>query len=343
MSAVRSGDWAAAAAAYRSAVEQRPDAPPLWYFRLGTAEEHLGHWGAAGSCYERAMAAEPEGTDPQLVEIMHRMLDTEIREFPGRRMLLLFVARRLEEIYAVAAEPLPPASDSPPVDDPIYFYWAQGFDSLPEVVALCRRKLLDHAGDRALELDDHAVDRLITLPVDIEARNIAATHRSDLIRLQLLCRYGGSWLDGTCLVLNDPLPELARLRAPSGWFSFTKRRTTLATWLMSSVPGHRIARLLYAALVVYWRHHDRIGHYFALHYMFEALTFLDAEFGTLWQETPRLLFRAPFALRWSQADPYDPQRYKEILADSFVHKLTWKYPPEQAAPTTMLGRLLRTL
>lgn len=339
----QSGQWERAAQAYRTAIELADDVPQRWYFRLGTAAEHLGRWGEVGRCYHRAMAGEPDSTPADLIAMMQAMLAAESREFPGRRAMLVFVAEHLDEIRGVAADPLPPVGQAPAGPDPIYFYWAQGMSNLPEVVRLCRRRLLDRAGDRVVELDDTTADRLVSLPPDIEQRGIAPTHRSDLLRLQLLNRYGGSWLDATCLVRDDPTPQLQQLRQPSGWFCFAKRRTTLATWLMSSVPGHPIPRMLYAALVTYWRHHERLGHYFALHYLFEALTRLDTEFARLWEQTPRLGSREAFALRWNQAAPYEPDRYREMLAASFVHKLTWKYPPEQAAPGTMLGRLLQTM
>jgi hypothetical protein len=163
-----------------------------------------------------------------------------------------------------------------------------------------------------------------------------------LLRLELLARYGGTWLDATCLVVSDPAAALRDLRDPSGWFAFTKRRVTLSTWMMTATPGHYLVRMLREALYVYWRHHDHLSHYFALHYLFEALTVLDADFGRAWEATPRLRFDEPFALRWNFAAPYEAERFDDILAGSFVHKLTYKYAPEDAAAHTMLGHLLAT-
>lgn len=334
----RRKQWQAAAEAYETAIAIRDEVPPGWYFRLGTMYERLGRWADVQRCYRAGLDADPAST-----ALQREMLELESQEFPGRRRMLSFVDAHLDEIRQAAARPLPPAPDVPAVEDPIYLYWAQGFAAAPEVVQLCRRRLLQHAGDRVLELDDAAMNALVALPADIVDRDIAPTHRSDLLRLQLLSRNGGSWLDATCLVLADPIPELHRLREPSGWFAFGKRRTTLATWLMTSTPCHELPRLLYEALLCYWRHHDHLSHYFALHYIFEALTRLDERFGALWEQTPRLSFNRPFAIRWKLAEPFQRDRLEEMLADSFVHKLTYKYEPEQAQPQTMLGQLLRTL
>lgn len=334
----RRKQWQPAAEAYRTAIEIRSEIPPGWHFRLGTMYERLGRWADVQRCYAAGLDA-----DPTTTPMLRQMLESESQEFPGRRKILAFVAEHLDEIRNAATEPLPAIDAAPSVSDPIYLYWAQGFATAPEVVRLCHRRMLDHAGDRVLELDDAGMNALVAVPDDIADRDIAPTHRSDLLRLQLLSRYGGSWLDATCLVLADPGPELDRLRRASGWFAFGKRRTTLATWLMTSTPGHELPRMLYEALLCYWRHHERLSHYFALHYIFEALTRLDERFGALWAQTPRLPFNGPFAFRWQLAEPFDQDRFDTLLADSFVHKLTYKYEPEQALPETMLGQLLRTL
>ncbi len=328
--------WEEAAGAYRDAIARRGGCvPPGWYFQLGTAYEHLGRWTEAADAHRRGCLLDPDSTGAEL-----GMLARETREFAGRRGMLRFVGPRLERIreQALAGDEI--------VEDrsgTINVYWAQGFAAAPPIVQLCHRRLHRHSGLPVRDLDDTTVDGLVRLPVDIQARGIAATHRSDLLRLALLARYGGSWLDATCLVTEDPAGPLQDLRRPSGWFAFTKRRSTLATWLMTATPGHYLTRMLREALYCYWREHERLTHYFTLHYLFEALTVLDPEFGRLWQATPSRPFTAPFALRWSFAEPYDPVRFTAMLSGSFVHKLTYKYLPEQAAPATTLGHLLATL
>jgi tetratricopeptide (TPR) repeat protein len=326
--------WADAAEAYEAAIKVRDDVPPGWYFQLGNCYERAAQWSHAQQAYERGLEV-----DPDVWPLERDLLTKEINEFPLRRTVLRFVAAHLAEIRGVAAESLL-------VDDRtevIYSYWAQGFDAAPDIVRRCHRQLKERSGSTVLDLDEPAMERLISLPADIEARGIHPTHRSDLLRLELLGRYGGTWLDATCLVAEDPAPVLRELREPSGYFAFAKRRTTIASWLMTSTPDHYLVRMLRAGLHTYWRHHDRLTHYFVLHHIFEALTELDQQFAELWAATPHRLFTAPFQLRWNFGEPYRDEDFRQMMNGSFVHKLTYKYDSAEASGDTVLAHLLSTI
>jgi tetratricopeptide (TPR) repeat protein len=329
-------DWEQAAESYETAIARRgSQLTSAWFFRLGLAYEHLGRWDEVGEAYRRGLSLDPEAG-----EVEWRMLEREVREFPGRRSQLHFVQRHLSEIQDEAARSLAREEDRSSV---IYSYWGQGYDAAPEIVRRCHQRLLERSSLPVLTLDEPAMSRLVQLPDAIEARGIAPTHRTDLIRLELLARYGGTWLDATCLVTEDPAPSLLRLRRPSGYFTFAKRKSTLATWLMTSTPDHQLVRTLRAALHSYWLHHDRLKQYFTLHYIFEALTELDREFGACWQATPRVQFDDALGLRWQFGQPYEPESFQQLLDASFVHKLTYKYEPAEAAEHTMLAHLLETI
>ncbi|HEY9289726.1 MAG TPA: capsular polysaccharide synthesis protein [Microlunatus sp.] len=327
--------WQEAAVAYETAIKGRGSRlTPGWCYRLGLAYEKLGRWDDALASYRRGLALDPNAGAAEW-----RMLEREAREFPGRRTLLRFVAAHLDELRAGAGQPLELGEDR---TEKIYYYWAQGIGAAPPMVRLCHRQLMRHASIPVLVLDEPAMSSMIELPDDIEARGIAPTHRTDLLRLELLARHGGTWLDATCLVVEDPALALRTLRQPSGYFAFAKRRSTVASWLMSSSPDHYLVRMLREALHCYWRNHDQLSHYYVLHYLFEALTELDEPFADAWARTPRLRFDPPFQLRWNLLEPYREQDFERMLAGSFVHKLTYKYEPEQAGPDTVAGHLLQT-
>lgn len=329
-------EWEQAVTSYETAVARRgTELSPDWFYRLGLAYEHVGRWDDVAIAYRRGLELEPDATDAE-----RRMLDREAREFPGRRSLLRFVQRHLSEIQDEAARSLATGPDRTRV---IYSYWAQGYDAAPDIVQRCHRRLLELSSDPVLTLDEAAMSRLVSLPPEIEARGVAPTHRTDLLRLELLARYGGSWLDATCLVTTDPAPVLQDLREPTGYFSFAKRRSSLATWLITSTPDHYLVRTLRAALHCFWRRHTAVRRYFTLHYIFEALTELDEVFGRLWDDTPEVRFDRALSLRWKWDQPYDPQTYRQLFEASFVHKLSYKFEPPQPGDDTVLAHLLETI
>lgn len=323
--------WAEAVTYYRAAIATHKNPPPEWHYRLGSCLERLRLWDDAKTAYELGLRSDPHESPAD-----RAMLELETREWLKRRIMLRFVAEHLDEIRSEAAQSLASQDRS----DAVYVYWAQGFDAAPDIVRMCNRRLKEHCSGTLVELDEPAMQELVRLPADIEAREIKPTHRSDLLRLELLARYGGSWLDATCLVTADPTPKLAALRAPTGYFAFAKRRATFASWVMSSVPDHRMVRMQRAALHTYWRHHDRLTDYFAMHHIFESLTRLDEEFGRLWDATPTRPYNRAFELFW-HLDAYRSQEdFQKMLAGSFVHKLTYKYDPETVVPGSVLDRLL---
>ena len=100
--------------------------------------------------------------------------------------------------------------DQPP--NKIFTYWHQGFDSAPPIIQACRTTFEKCNPDFELHfLDARSVrEWLEPIPIpDDKWNRLSLAHRSDVIRTQLLVRYGGVWADPTVFFtrpLNDWLP-----------------------------------------------------------------------------------------------------------------------------------------
>ena len=84
----------------------------------------------------------------------------------------------------------------------IWFCWLQGLEQAPPLVKLCYEALGQKLPDREIVvIDAKNVFDYITLPEEIVEKwkrgIIGPAHFSDLIRLELLVRYGGYWIDAT--------------------------------------------------------------------------------------------------------------------------------------------------
>lgn len=93
----------------------------------------------------------------------------------------------------------------------IWFFWWQGEDNMPEVVKLCYQSVLKYCNDSDVVLiTKDNLTNYVSIPEIILAKvgngkfSIAAF--SDYIRLSLLSKYGGVWLDSTIL-LTAPLKK----------------------------------------------------------------------------------------------------------------------------------------
>ena len=94
----------------------------------------------------------------------------------------------------------------------IWQYWAQGYDSVPEVVSKFLKSFDKFAKDYIIiRLTDENLADYIDLPPFVKEKRgmYSRAFFSDLLRLILLKTYGGIWLDATVL-LTGPIPlELA--------------------------------------------------------------------------------------------------------------------------------------
>ena len=151
---------------------------------------------------------------------------------------------------------------------------------------------------------------------------------ADVLRVELLLRYGGVWLDATCLVRRRVFDAIADAM-PSGFFAYRRLRSAdgdsrdrfglISSWLMASEPGHPIVRLLRAAQIVYWEHHRRPIDHYVLHHLFESLARLD-------EAVPARSSEVPTRLQFELDEPFDAERYRELLEASWIHKLSHKFP-----------------
>jgi hypothetical protein len=313
-------------------VAARPRSVKAW-LRLGAARERAGRPAAATVAYHRALRHDPEATPGE-----RALLVASPQSFPARRSLLRFVSAHLDELHDRVSRRPRPAGDTPAR---VFFYWAQGVDNAPAVVQLCRRELFRHEAEANVVLLDRAgVDALVDVPDWLERRIARMAHLSDVLRLELLWRYGGVWLDATCLPresLTSKLPELIG----SGFFAFAVRPTRYANWFLASRPGDPVVGLLAEAHHLYWEHHRSAIDYYVSHALFEALVVADREFRERWEASPRYPADPPHALQRQLAAPYDPVRFEELMAGCFVHKLTHKLDVRLLDRPTMAAHLLR--
>jgi len=225
----------------------------------------------------------------------------------------------------------------------LYVFWAQSIDTAPDIVQLCWQQLRRvHDPAELVVLDFQAARELVDIPPDLLAKFETDLQMvADLLRLELLSRYGGVWADATCLALDDLLVRGQELSGQSGFFAFTRFDAPLANWFLASRPGDYVVLLWREAIYAYWRQFDRKISYFLSHNLFGELLRQDPEFRRRWEMTPRLRADPPLLFQRAMREPYDEPRYRELLGGCFIHKLTYKAPDEVMRGATLVGHLLR--
>jgi hypothetical protein len=142
----------------------------------------------------------------------------------------------------------------------IWTYWHQGFDAAPFVVGSCVQQWKNLHPDWEIHLLDQNNVYDFTDPLAIKQSTLekmSLAHRSDLIRSQLLIKYGGVWADPTCFPLQKLdtwLPE----HMQAGFFFFYKPgpERIISNWFIAAEKDNAVLKTLYDALNSYWNNNS---------------------------------------------------------------------------------------
>lgn len=216
----------------------------------------------------------------------------------------------------------------------IWMFWAQGWDQAPDVAHCARLSWEENNPDwhlRALDaqtaLDVFGAD----IPETLQRQDLPIEAYSDVLRIELLARFGGVWCDATTICAKPLMQWLSANAVDRGFFAFSRPGPDrmIASWFLYAVQDGYMITGLRDAVRAYWSHRQTRDDYFWLHNLFEQQTISDPEFHRLWQQPPHIPARhlfhfAPNAPRLGQ--PPTDNDYAVLATEKWpVFKLTHKH------------------
>lgn len=158
----------------------------------------------------------------------------------------------------------------------IWIYWEQGIENAPPLVKRCVSSVKKWNSDINLEIVSmENMNQYIEIPQDIlemhESGIIGYAHFADLVRLELLYKYGGLWMDAT-VFCTDHLPNYIfedsffMFQFPDLPASPTPR--AISNWLIYSDKNHSIVEQARNLMYLYWRKEKKAVNYYILHFPF---------------------------------------------------------------------------
>lgn len=159
---------------------------------------------------------------------------------------------------------------------PVWICWWQGEAAMPELIRLCVESIrknipMEKAVLRLITFENCREYVTFTNPIiqKYNAGKISMTHLSDLLRAELLYRYGGMWIDAT-YYLTAKIPEqllernLYTLRfEKSKWSSdITEGRWSGNFWI--SDRGGKLMKFLMESLWYYWETEETLVDYYLI-------------------------------------------------------------------------------
>ena len=159
---------------------------------------------------------------------------------------------------------------------------------------------------------------------------ITFAHFSDILRIELLSKYGGLWLDSTIfttkrseLVFNENI-ELFVFKQVD-----LDRKNSLAVvasnWLIYANKNNNIINLTKKLLYYYWKDYNYAINYNIFHIFFKLATEV---YKDEWKNVPTFNNISPHILQFELNDDFQEIRFNEIKNMSDFHKLNWRIKSE---------------
>ena len=219
----------------------------------------------------------------------------------------------------------------------IWTIWLQGIEQAPEIVKQCYDSICKNNPDKEIiVITDNNYRDYVDFPKYIVEKYqkgiISKVHFADLLRIELLAKYGGTWLDGTVFCSANPYELGKGYILDSDLFLFQTLKpgldghvTSISSWLMTASSNQPVILLVRALLHNYWYTHDYAVDYFILHDFFQmAIEAYPDEWGKVIpysNSTPHILLLRLF-------ETYDEEVWNGIKEQTPFHKLSYKFDSE---------------
>lgn len=232
----------------------------------------------------------------------------------------------------------------------IWFCWFQGIENAPELVKKCFHSIKENLPEKELILlTSDNIFRYVTFPDHILDKwnkgQITPTHMTDLLRLELLIRHGGMWIDATvlCTGKEDEIPPYF---FNSDLFFYQQLKpgrdghsTYISSWLMSARTNNKLLMATRYLCYEYWKNNTKMIDYFLLH---DFLSIVLEHYPEEWRKIIPRDNATPHILLLRLFDQYDEQLWKAVKAQTPFHKLSYKFSNEQIAkPGTYYDHIIR--
>lgn len=213
----------------------------------------------------------------------------------------------------------------------IWLFWAQGEESAPPLVKKCIESVKKNAGTHEVIVltqknwQDYAqIPDYITQKV--RDKKISLTHFSDILRMELLSRHGGLWLDATIFVPRAIPEECFSLPYFTVRYKSSTSRIARGEWTgfcQGAKPNQIIHRYCRDVFFEYWKKFDSLIDYFLIDYVMRYGYDTISDFKTLVNSVPESN-EGIKSLDAHFCDEFSESEYEKILESASFFKLNWK-------------------
>ena len=236
-----------------------------------------------------------------------------------------------------SAEVLNQRSDlNSPSGAPIWFCWLQGMENAPELVKVCLESLRASIGGDIIVLDAQNYTDYVTLPEYVIRKYkkgiIPPALFSDMLRLELLIRYGGTWIDST--VWTSPKVGAKDSKCWQAWqkiqeselfiyryFNREGRVEGMSNWFIHAEAGNALLKDVRDMLYAYWHDYNCTVEYYIFHLFFSHVA---KRYPEMIRKMPRGNSYHALWLRDHVEREISKEDWQKLINNVPFHKLNWR-------------------
>lgn len=219
-------------------------------------------------------------------------------------------------------------------DYPIWVFWYQGFNNAPPIVKACLNSLKKCVkGHPIIEITKDNIADYVVIPSYIlnklQNSTITITHLSDILRVLLLEKYGGCWVDVTLFFEKWIQEDLSTM----SFYSLKQNPVTKnsmyvsdykwATYFQIHAKGSITAKYMRDIFLAYLEKEQCFVDYFLMDYFlalgYEEIPVVRDAIDHIPINNPNVAW-----LNTHMSDVYNIEEYRKINLDTVLFKLSWK-------------------
>ena len=236
-------------------------------------------------------------------------------------------------------------SQSSPSGSPIWFCWLQGMENAPELVKVCLESLRASIREDVIVLDAQNYADYVTLPEYVTRKYkkgiIPPALFSDMLRLELLIKYGGTWIDST--VWTSPKVGAKDSKCWQAWqkiqeselfiyryFNRGGRVEGMSNWFIHAEAGNALLKDVRDMLYAYWHDYNCTVEYYIFHLFFSHVA---KRYPEMIRKMPKGNSYHALWLRDHVEREISKEDWQKLINNVPFHKLNWR----KKVPKNLIG------
>ena len=226
---------------------------------------------------------------------------------------------------------------------PVWTMWLQGESNTPEIVRVCLNSTRNHCGLHPFRLITRDnLGEYISLPGYVFDKlndgSMKTAHFSDIVRMSLLAKYGGLWLDATIFTSSNISENIFAhdyytIRHKTNIHDRNVALQRWTTYLQAAHKNNVLCSFVQDIMLEYWRTHTTFIDYVMTDY-FIALAYEDLPLCRELLDAVPVNNPRNEDMRPLLGEEYSEDIYDELTRDTCFFKLTYK----NDFPKTIDGR-----